>query len=89
MDEQQRGDEHADRHDAPGGLQAGESIVEAGDHHESDAVEQCGEREHRAVGAAHDEAHDDVGAQEQAHEDGDEQSRTGGISAFVPSAVIV
>ena len=74
MDQQQRGDEHADGHDAPGGLQAGEPIVEAGDHHEADAVEQRGEGEHRAVGAAGDEAHDDVGAQQQAHEDGDEQS---------------
>ena len=66
LDEQQRGDEHADADDAPRGLEAGQSVVEAGDHHEPDAVEQCGQGEHRAVGTACDEAHDDVGAQQQA-----------------------
>ena len=65
------------------------SVVEAGDHHEADAVEQRGERQHGAVGTAGDEAHDDVRAQEETHEDRHEEDDSGGTSAFVPSAVIV
>ena len=77
LDEQQRGDERADGDEAPGRLEAGEPIVEAGDHHESDAVQQGGEREHHAVGTAGDQTNHDVGTHQQAEQDPDEEDDPG------------
>ena len=58
----QGGDVGADADQRPRGLQAGEPFgVEAGDHHVAEAVEQRGEREQHAVGAAGEAAGGDVG----------------------------
>ena len=90
LDQEQRGDERADGDDAPRRLEAGEPVVEAGDHHEADAVQERGQGEQRAVGAPGDEAHDDVGAHQQPEQDARRRTTIpGGISAFVPSAVMV
>ena len=42
LDDDQHGDEHGDAEQAPQGLKACQFVVEAGDHHEPDAVEEPG-----------------------------------------------
>ena len=51
-DDDQGGDVGRDRHEGPRRLQAGQVGVDAGDHHVAEPVEQGGEGEQRAVGAA-------------------------------------
>jgi hypothetical protein len=70
---QQGDDEGDDGDEAPGRLERGEFVVESGDHHEPDAVEQRCEREQGAVGTSGHETDDDMSAQQQAHEDRDEE----------------
>ena len=78
LDDDQREHEHDDGDDAPRRLQPGEAIVEAGDHHVADAVEQGGEGEHRRVGAAGEPAHGEVGDDEHAEQHGEERDDAGG-----------
>ena len=73
LHDEQRHHECNDRNEAPRGLQAGEFVVEAGDHHEADAVQQCRQREQGAVCATCHESDDDVGAQQHAEQDRDEE----------------
>ncbi len=73
MDDEQGRDEGDDGDETPRGLQAGELVVEPRDHHEPDAVQERREWKQCAVGAAGDEPHDDVGAQQQAQQDRDEE----------------
>ena len=53
--------------------QAGQVLVEPGDEHVADAVEQPGQRQQHAVGARRQLAHREVGGDEQAEHDGEER----------------
>ena len=77
LDDDERGDEPGDGDDAPRRLQAGQAVVEAGDHHVADAVEQGGERQQRAVGAGRQPAHGEVGEHEQPEQEGEERDDAG------------
>ena len=77
LDEQQRGDERPDRDEAPRRLQAGEALVEAGDHHVADAVQEDDERQQRAVGAAGEQTDGDVGGCDEPEDDREERDDPG------------
>ena len=62
---------------APRGLQAGEALVEPGDHHVADAVQERDEREQRAVGAAGEQPHGDVGGADESEDDREERDDPG------------
>ena len=66
-----------DADERPRRLQAGQVGVEAGDHHVAEAVEQRGERQQRAVGAAGETAGGEVGGDEQAEDDDEERHEVG------------
>ena len=57
-----------DGDERPGGLQRGEAVAEASDHHVADAVQQDGQRQQRAVGAAGEQAGGDVRSHQQAQQ---------------------
>ena len=84
----ERGDEGADRRRSVHvACSPARSVVEPGDEHVAEAVEQRGEREQRAVGAGREAAGGEVGDEEQA-EDDDEERRRGwpAASTVRPSA---
>ena len=70
-DDDQRGDERADADDRPAGLGGGQSLrvaarlVETGDHHVADAVQERGDRQQQAVRARGQLARGDVRGDEQ------------------------
>ena len=66
LDDDEGGDVGADGDEAPRGLQAGEAVVEPGDHHVADAVQQRGEGEQGGFGAAGQQTGGEVGQQQQA-----------------------
>ncbi len=74
LDEEQRRDERGDRDQAPQRLERGEFVVEAGDHDVADAVEQHGQRQHGAVGAAGQQADGDVGDADEHEQDAEERA---------------
>ena len=78
LDQHEGGAEGADRDQRPERLQPGELLVEAGDHHESDAVEQEGEWEQGGVGAASQLADGEVGGGDQEQDESEERSHPGG-----------
>ena len=89
LDDEQRGDEHGDGDDAPRRLQPGEAVVEAGDHHVAEAVEERGERQQRRVGAGGEPAHGEVGEQSSPSRTARNGTMRAGITAYSPSEASV
>ncbi len=78
LDEEQHGHERSDRDEAPDGLEAGEPVVEPGDHHVAEAVEEGGDRQQDGVGAAGEQANGDVGDHDEAEDHAQERHDAGG-----------
>ena len=66
-----------------------ELVVEPGDHHVADAVQQRGERQQRAVGAAGQDPHGEVGDAISSQHEREERHEPGGITALAPSEASV
>ncbi len=69
----QRGDERQHAHGGPRGLQAGQALVEAGDHDVAQAVQEGDQRQQDGIGVGGVAAHGEVGGEEQREQHDEER----------------